>query len=190
MDNRSLVMQSRRSSIKLYTEFSQNYPSIHNVPIQIDDSSYMNRSMTIPSMNSQSTGIQTVDIAPEVSVQVDLLTQQSETIQTDLEFDINNQPTTLIDASTESSTHLEQSTDALNTLRVYLLNQLPTSVLSDESSIKKLHNCSICMEHYHINDRIMGLPCFHMFHHHCLCAWIEKNLQCPICRMPIYDIDY
>ncbi|KAH8870200.1 hypothetical protein KSF78_0005816 [Schistosoma japonicum] len=172
MDNRNLVMQSRRSSIKLYTEFSQNYPSIHNVPIQIDDSSHMNRSITIPSVNSQSTIL------------------FKTLLMSHLEFNINNQPQTLIDASTESSTHLEQSTNSLNTLRVYLLNQLPISVLSDESSIKKLHNCSICMEYYHINDRIMGLPCFHMFHHNCLCAWIEKNLQCPICRMPIYDIDY
>ncbi|XP_018647398.1 ring finger protein 11 (sid 1669) (nedd4 ww domain-binding protein 2), putative [Schistosoma mansoni] len=193
MDNNSSMMQQRRSSIKLYTEFSQNYPAVYNLPIQIDNSSHSTRSIIIPSMITQSTGIQTMDTAPEVSVQVDLLTQQSEFTQTDLEYDINNNnnnsSTTTIDATIESSGHLDNSNDSLSTLRVYLLNQLPISVLLDDTSIKKLHNCSICMENYHIGDRIMGLPCFHMFHYNCLYVWIEKNLQCPMCRMPIYEID-
>ncbi|CAI2729487.1 unnamed protein product [Schistosoma spindalis] len=191
MDNSNSMMQQRRSSIKLYTEFSQNYPAVRHLPIQIDNSSHSTRSIIIPSMITQSTGIQTMNMTPEVSVQVDLLSQQSEFTQTDLDVDINvnNNPSTLLDATTESSIHLENSTDPLSTLRIYLLNQLPISVLFDDDSIKKLHNCSICMENYHIGDRIMGLPCFHMFHYDCLYAWIDKNLQCPMCRMPIYEID-
>ncbi|CAH8539079.1 unnamed protein product [Schistosoma mattheei] len=191
MDNSNSIMQQRRSSIKLYTEFSQNYPAVHNLPIQIDNSSHSIRSIIIPSMIMQSTGIQTMNMTPEVSVQVDLLTQQSEFTQTDLEVDnnVNNNPPILLDATTESSINIENSTDSLSTLRIYLLNQLPISVLFDDASIKKLQNCSICMENYHIGDRIMGLPCFHMFHYTCLYAWIDKNLQCPMCRMPIYEID-
>ncbi|RTG84305.1 uncharacterized protein DC041_0003502 [Schistosoma bovis] len=149
MDNSNSIMQQRRSSIKLYTEFSQNYPAVHNLPIQIDNSSHSIRSIIIPSMIMQSTGIQTMNMTPEVSVQVDLLTQQSEFTQTDLEVD--NNPPILLDATSESSVNIENSTDPLN--------------------------------------RIMGLPCFHMFHYTCLYAWIDKNLQCPMCRMPIYEID-
>ncbi|CAH8509106.1 unnamed protein product [Schistosoma turkestanicum] len=191
-NSNSTTMQHRRLSIKLYNEFSQNYPTVQNSPIQIDNQSYSNRSILIPpTVMTQSTGMQTMNTAPEVSVQVDLLTQQSVVTQTDAEIDINviNSPPTLIDASTESPITLENPTDPLNMLRMYLLNQLPTSVLKDDISIKKLQNCSICMENYHIDDRIMGLPCFHMFHRHCLCVWIEKNLQCPMCRMPIYEVD-
>nr|CAH8852996.1 unnamed protein product [Trichobilharzia regenti] len=196
MESRSAMIQQRRPSVRLYTEFSQNYPTIRirNLSVQIDDSSHSIRSVTDAETCFQSTAMQTVNRTPNASVQVDLLTRsQSEVTQTEPEMalDILNQ-STLIDASVESveqSGNHEQHTDSFNTLRVYLLNQLPISVLSDESSMKKLSDCSICMENYRIGDRVMGLPCFHMFHHRCLCAWIEKNLQCPVCRMPVYEVD-
>ncbi|CAH8560643.1 unnamed protein product [Schistosoma bovis] len=159
MDNSNSIMQQRRSSIKLYTEFSQNYPVVHNLPIQIDNSSHSIRSIIIPSMIMQSTGIQTMNMTPEKLII------------------INNNPPILLDATSESSVNIENSTDPLSTLRIYLLNQLPISVLFDDASIKKLQSCSICMENYHIGDRIMGLPCFHMFHYTCLYAWIDKVIR-------------
>uniref|UniRef100_A0A095BVE3 Uncharacterized protein n=1 Tax=Schistosoma haematobium TaxID=6185 RepID=A0A095BVE3_SCHHA len=125
MDNSNSIMQQRRSSIKLYTEFSQNYPAVHNLPIQIDNSSHSIRSIIIPSMIMQSTGIQTMNMTPEVSVQVDLLTQQSEFTQTDLEVDnnVNNNPPILLDATTDSSINIENSTDSLRNVNSYSIDR-------------------------------------------------------------------
>ncbi|CAH8567597.1 unnamed protein product [Heterobilharzia americana] len=133
----SPVMQQRRLSVKLYTEFSQNYPAIRNLPVQIDDSSHSMRSISVPT-GFQSTAMQTVNQAPEVSVQVDLLTRtQSEVIQTDPEMDFDTYTTpTLVDAAVESISQPEQPVDPMNSLRVYLLNQLPISVYLKSQVLK------------------------------------------------------
>ncbi|CAH8857945.1 unnamed protein product [Trichobilharzia szidati] len=154
----------------------------------------LDQSFQASQISAISRAIQTVDPPADASVQVDLLTRsQSEVTRTEPEIalEISNPPTS-VDASVESveqSGIREQPADAFNTFRVYLLNLLPISVLSDESSLKKLSDCLICMENYHIGDRVMGLPCFHMFHHRCLCTWTEENLQCPVCRIPIYIVN-
>jgi len=45
-----------------------------------------------------------------------------------------------------------------------------------------LDECSICLENYKINDKIINLNCNHKFHKDCLKLWIKKNNTCPQCR--------
>jgi len=42
--------------------------------------------------------------------------------------------------------------------------------------------CSICLEEYSKNNKIMILNCNHTFHKSCLELWIKDNNTCPICR--------
>ena len=42
--------------------------------------------------------------------------------------------------------------------------------------------CCICMEYFKKNDKIINLPCVHMFHNNCIRPWYNENYSCPICK--------
>jgi|GEM_PF-5266445 len=45
--------------------------------------------------------------------------------------------------------------------------------------------CPICLEK--INQKyIYFLPCSHFFHEKCISYWLENNITCPNCRVPIF----
>ncbi|XP_071947203.1 E3 ubiquitin-protein ligase RNF103-like [Antedon mediterranea] len=47
--------------------------------------------------------------------------------------------------------------------------------------------CAICLEVYHQNDTVCGLPCGHVYHHGCIVTWLRGgNHCCPKCRWPAY----
>ena len=51
--------------------------------------------------------------------------------------------------------------------------------------------CSICLDEYKNEDKILKYPCDHIFHKKCIETWIKievdnKNTpSCPCCRNPI-----
>ena len=45
-----------------------------------------------------------------------------------------------------------------------------------------LDECSICLERYVVNDKIINLDCRHSFHKGCLNEWLKNNNTCPQCR--------
>lgn len=45
-----------------------------------------------------------------------------------------------------------------------------------------LDECSICLEKYKVNDKIMDLKCRHSFHKDCINHWLKNNNTCPQCR--------
>lgn len=45
-----------------------------------------------------------------------------------------------------------------------------------------LDECSICLEKYKVNDKIMNLKCRHSFHKDCINIWLKDNNTCPQCR--------
>lgn len=72
-----------------------------------------------------------------------------------------------------------------------------TDIDSDEyiehyTKKKKLnveHRCSICLEHIKKLKQMHFLPCCHYFHKSCVNTWLETNVTCPECRIPIYIQD-
>ena len=43
-------------------------------------------------------------------------------------------------------------------------------------------NCTICLENFEKNDKVINLDCLHMFHDNCIKTWLKKNNYCPICK--------
>mmetsp|Transcript_95721 Transcript_95721/g.270904 ORF Transcript_95721/g.270904 Transcript_95721/m.270904 type:complete len:366 (-) Transcript_95721:34-1131(-) len=43
-------------------------------------------------------------------------------------------------------------------------------------------SCQICLEAFRPGDALRANPCAHMFHAHCLDAWLARSVSCPICR--------
>jgi len=59
----------------------------------------------------------------------------------------------------------------------------------EELFIKKeqTEQCSICLEDYQENDKILKLRCNHIFHKKCLKQWShnKESTSCPLCRIII-----
>ena len=47
-------------------------------------------------------------------------------------------------------------------------------------------NCTICLCDYINGDKVIILPCIHMFHAECIKEWLKKN-SCPLCKIKITD---
>ena len=46
-------------------------------------------------------------------------------------------------------------------------------------------NCVICMETIDINEQCKKLECGHIFHSECINTWLNRVLECPVCRKTI-----
>ena len=53
-------------------------------------------------------------------------------------------------------------------------------VNSDDNLL--LDECSICLERYVVNDKVLNLKCRHSFHKDCINIWLKDNNTCPQCR--------
>ena len=42
--------------------------------------------------------------------------------------------------------------------------------------------CCICFHEQNIGDRVVRLPCGHLYHRPCIEEWLQKKCTCPICR--------
>ena len=50
--------------------------------------------------------------------------------------------------------------------------------------------CSICLDHFEVDQAILPLKCKHNYHTDCLATWILKNSCCPMCKTEIVVADY
>jgi hypothetical protein len=45
-------------------------------------------------------------------------------------------------------------------------------------------SCSVCLDEIAAGERVIDLPCKHLFHRDCLRSWLEHKNDCPKCRAP------
>ena len=45
--------------------------------------------------------------------------------------------------------------------------------------------CSICLDEYTDDDKIIKLTCNHIYHKGCIKEWFKVNKNCPNCRKNI-----
>lgn len=68
------------------------------------------------------------------------------------------------------------------------IQQLPTyefipDLEEEANSCDEL--CAICLTSYEVTERIIKLPCNHIFHQECGVEWLKVNASCPMCRKSI-----
>lgn len=60
------------------------------------------------------------------------------------------------------------------------------SIIESENQITNENkNCIICLIDLKVGDRVLTLPCFHMFHKECIDDWFKKDKTCPLCKLEI-----
>eukprot|EP00250_Pteridium_aquilinum_P011570 c20159_g1_i1 orf=345-2096(-) len=65
----------------------------------------------------------------------------------------------------------------------YKIDQLPVSVIKPTDVYEE--TCSICLETPVVDDMVRRLPCMHGFHLQCIDEWLERQANCPICKMEL-----
>jgi len=48
--------------------------------------------------------------------------------------------------------------------------------------------CSICLCEYENGDKLISLPCKHIFHADCINSWTDNNTRCPLCNADLKSI--
>jgi hypothetical protein len=45
--------------------------------------------------------------------------------------------------------------------------------------------CTICLENFNSKEKVIILPCIHIFHRPCISDWMENKKNCPICKFKL-----
>ena len=79
-----------------------------------------------------------------------------------------------------SGESVEQNQSLNNLINI---EDLPVNVLNKVDNLDENNkNCVICLEDFVIGDRIISLPCIHIFHADCIKNWFIIDKSCPICK--------
>lgn len=44
------------------------------------------------------------------------------------------------------------------------------------------HSCAVCLANLETGDRVLWLPCGHVFHAGCVLHWLQFACTCPLCK--------
>lgn len=47
--------------------------------------------------------------------------------------------------------------------------------------------CPLCICEYEVGERLLRLPCLHSAHEECLSQWLDRNAQCPVCKLDVQE---
>ena len=67
-----------------------------------------------------------------------------------------------------------------------ILSLMPESTVTDVRKLpEEKRNCVICMTQYEKGDKILTIPCCHLYHMECIKDWFKSKNTCPICKFKV-----
>jgi len=63
------------------------------------------------------------------------------------------------------------------------------NVESDDLNEESNRECCICFLEHKLDDKVVRLPCGHLYHKPCITEWLQKHCTCPICRWELPTAD-
>lgn len=73
--------------------------------------------------------------------------------------------------------------DVKVTLTDEQIKELPVVIVTNNNIFNDI--CSICLEKYNCDDKLIELKCKHYYHYDCIYPWLFKeSTKCPSCRQP------
>lgn len=55
-----------------------------------------------------------------------------------------------------------------------------------KDSLEEEPHCSICLGEYEDDEKLIKLPCGHVYHEECISSWCTNHTRCPLCN---YDLN-
>jgi len=63
------------------------------------------------------------------------------------------------------------------------IDKLPSiSIAEEDLEDENNRSCCICFGDHSLNEKVVRLPCGHLFHRACVGEWLQKHCTCPFCR--------
>ena len=63
---------------------------------------------------------------------------------------------------------------------------LPEIVIEDVNKLDEANkSCMICLEEFKSKEKVVALPCLHLFHKKCIKKWMERKKECPVCKFEL-----
>ncbi|ONK56629.1 uncharacterized protein A4U43_C10F10900 [Asparagus officinalis] len=97
-----------------------------------------------------------------------------------------------VDPDNMTYEELQTLTEAIGTesrgLSEELISYLPSSTYKTGPFSKRdeYEECVICYMAYEKHDKLITLPCQHLYHKHCIARWLKINKACPVCNDDVF----
>ena len=81
-----------------------------------------------------------------------------------------------------SSNETDTNTNT-NTYNQLLLQKMSEEITQFNNILYKENDgCVICLDNFKTDEKIIKLPCNHIYHPECIQDWLKNNITCPLCR--------
>jgi hypothetical protein len=110
-------------------------------------------------------------------------------ISEEFPFYNNNDNIGLFEINISENNPNTRKNDKAGPIKMSVYNLLPENRIKDVSKLDEENKrCTICLEDFINNDKVIFLPCFHIYHKSCIFKWMIKDATCPLCKMDINKI--
>ena len=95
--------------------------------------------------------------------------------------------------ASQQQQHVDEPSRAPPPASTKAIRQLPlVSVTPSDLVDENNRECCICFDEHCIHDKVIRLPCAHIYHPHCITEWLTKHGTCPVCRyeLPTDNVVY
>lgn len=101
------------------------------------------------------------------------------------------------EAATQAAMHASMQAPASSqgppAASAQVLHHLPQIRITRQDLVEPTNReCCVCFDLHRLNDKVLRLPCAHVFHPQCITKWLQSHCTCPVCRyeLPTDDPDY
>lgn len=73
-----------------------------------------------------------------------------------------------------------------------IVDNLPLVEMKGDGNEDDQVICAVCKDEILVEEKVMELPCRHLYHGECIVPWLSIRNTCPVCRfeLPTDDVDY
>nr|GEV13935.1 hypothetical protein [Tanacetum cinerariifolium] len=73
-----------------------------------------------------------------------------------------------------------------------IVDNLPLVAMKRDGNEDDQVVCAVCKDEILVEEKVMELPCRHLYHGECIVPWLSIRNTCPVCRfeLPTDDVDY
>ncbi|KAI3902823.1 hypothetical protein MKW92_018615 [Papaver armeniacum] len=87
-------------------------------------------------------------------------------------------------STTTTTANLKDQEEIQSVSNKRTVDMMPV-VLIEKDNSSNHRSCMVCMDRFPVGTRAKSLPCNHIFHDHCILAWLGQHNSCPLCRSEI-----
>lgn len=106
-------------------------------------------------------------------------------VSTALTEDDDNYNTTIDESNTNNN--LDNKTPSSSTTSNMEGGLLEKKKSFDTMVVEEQPSCSICLCEYEPGDKVIRLPCNHVYHESCLNSWTNGHVRCPLCNCDLME---